>query len=410
MKILRFHPVAWAVILGTFASRTGFYMTIPFLAMYLQQKGLEPTTIGAVLSLSFFVGTAASFLSGAWSDRIGRYPVMFLSMATWSLVFVGFAVAEQMWLFFLLSALNGMCRYVFEPVARALLSDVTPEEQQANVFSARYLAINVGAAIGPLAGMYFGTHNSTMPFWLTAGAYAVYALAILVLMGVYPVRPTAAENERVTFRETVKVVLTDRAFGLFLLANVFITAAYSHLETTLSLYMGSDTFADGVRLFSQLLVANAVLVVLLQIPLVKWAKRFRNNTALVIGSICFALSLLGLGLFHSLVPLVISMAFFSAGEVLVFILADVAINGMAPEHLRGAYFGASGFQFLGQSVGPLLGGWLLALWGYHQGGLVFGVLAVVTLLAVPLFRSSEKALHRKKEIPTGGELRHNGSI
>ncbi|MET3292938.1 UNVERIFIED_CONTAM: hypothetical protein ABID98_005635 [Brevibacillus sp. OAP136] len=34
-EFFQFHPVAWGVILGTFLSRTGFFMTIPFLGIYL---------------------------------------------------------------------------------------------------------------------------------------------------------------------------------------------------------------------------------------------------------------------------------------------------------------------------------------------------------------------------------------
>lgn len=95
-----FHPVAWGVILGTFLSRTGFFMTIPFLGIYLGQvKGIDPATIGAILALSLFAGTWGSFVGGALSDRIGRYPVMIASMALWSLVFIGFAFADATWLF-----------------------------------------------------------------------------------------------------------------------------------------------------------------------------------------------------------------------------------------------------------------------------------------------------------------------
>src|ERR1700730_14357631 len=104
IQITDFHPVAWGVIIGTFLSRTGFFMTIPFLGIYLGKvKGIDPATIGAILAVSLLVGTVSSFIGGALSDRLGRYPVMIASMAVWSLVFVGFAFADATWLFFLLS-------------------------------------------------------------------------------------------------------------------------------------------------------------------------------------------------------------------------------------------------------------------------------------------------------------------
>lgn len=64
-----------------------------------------------------------------------------------------------------------MCRSVFEPSARALLTDVTPEERRMSVFNARYYAINLGGAIGPLVGLSLGASKNPLPFLISAGVY-----------------------------------------------------------------------------------------------------------------------------------------------------------------------------------------------------------------------------------------------
>ncbi len=54
---------------------------------------MDAVTVGAILAVSFLVATFSSFLGGALSDYIGRYPVMIVSMLLWSLVFLGFSAA-----------------------------------------------------------------------------------------------------------------------------------------------------------------------------------------------------------------------------------------------------------------------------------------------------------------------------
>jgi MFS family permease len=397
-KLSTYHPVAWLVISGTFLSRGVYFMTMPFLAIYLhQEKGLEAATIGAILGAGLLVGTFSSFAGGLLSDRFGRYPVMIGSVTAMGAVFVGYALAEATWMFLLCSALGGLFRNLFEPAARALLADVTPQEQHLRVFSARYFAINLGASLGPLAGVYAGSTQSTTPFYVTAAVYGLYGAAIFcAMMGrKRSVSPAATPAPRISVREALRVVAADRVFRNLLLGQVFVCTAYSHLETTLAQYMGNaPTFTDGVTWFSYLLIANAVGVLVLQAPVSKWAGRFSPLRAVTIGGVCFAGSLVCFGVFHSLLPLIGGVVLFTIGEILCFVVSEVAVTELAPEGLRGVYFGATGLQFLGQSVGPWAGGLLLDLCGYDRGGVVFALLAGLTLLAVPFYLAGEKNIRK----------------
>ncbi|MED5017117.1 MFS transporter [Paenibacillus chibensis] len=392
-----FHPVAWGVIIGTFLSRTGYFMTIPFLGIYLGKvHGIDPATIGAILAVSLFVGTWSSFAGGALSDRFGRYPVMIWSMAVWGLVYVGFAFADSPWQFFLLSAMNGLFRNIFEPAARALLADVTSEKQRADVFNARYFAINLGGAIGPLIGLKLGIGgtSSLLPFLLSATIYGLYALLLIGFRMKF--KQTRADSrphvkaESLSARQIVKVVFSDKVFLYFLLGNLFVAGAYSHLDTTLSQYIGHDR----VDAYSLLFVVNTVSVLLLQYPLGRLMKRYSSMTALKVGCLLFGLGLFGLGTSEHIIMLILSMMVFTSGEILCFVIGDVLIGEIAPEHLRGAYFGASGLAFIGQSASAWIGGMLLKSLGFSQGPLIFGILMVLAFAAFPFFHRGQLLRNR----------------
>ncbi|MFY0544136.1 MDR family MFS transporter [Brevibacillus sp. H7] len=393
-----FHPVSWGVIMGTLLSRTGFFMTIPFLGIYLGEvKGLDPTTIGAILGVSFLVGTFSSFFGGALSDRIGRYPVMIFSIFLWSLVFLAFTLADSAWSFLILNAVNGFCRNVFEPTARALLTDVTREEERVSVFNARYFAINIGGAAGPLLGLQLGSSVSELPFHICASIYALYGVAIIALMLRYGRNSRAGSKTSVDLKSSMKVIFSDKVFRYFLIGNLFVMAGFSHLETTLSQYLGGNRIGT----YSYLFFINAASVLLLQYPIIALAKRVTALTALKIGSILFGLGLFGFGYFTELPGLIVSMVIFTIGEILCMVIGDVVIGEIAPEQLRGTYYGASGFSFLGQSFGAWIGGYLLSSFGLGQGPLIFGILMCLTFFAYPFFQLGQSSHNRQNTTLAG---------
>jgi len=396
IAIPTFHPVAWGVIVGTFLSRTGFFMTLPFLGIYLGKgKGIDPAIVGAILAVSLLVGTMSSFIGGALSDRLGRYPVMVSSMAAWSLVLLGFAYAEETWMFFLLSSLNGLFRSVFEPTARALLADVTPPDQRAEAFHARYFAINMGGAIGPLLGVKLGAGDtaSLLPFFISAGIFAVYAIILVVFMVRYK-QKNMESSETIAMNQMLRIVFTDKVFLYFLLGNIFVAGAYSHLDTTLAQYIGHDRVDSYAFLF----VINTLSVLVLQYPLAKLMKRYSSLTALKVGCLLFGLGLFGFGIFDNLAMLALSMVVFTAGEILCFVIGDVLIGEIAPEQMRGAYYGASGFAFIGQSVCAWVGGILLNELGFDQGPVIFGILMLLAFVAFPFFHRGQSLWEQRQGI------------
>lgn len=394
-----FHPIAWGLIFGTFLSRAGFFMSIPFLGIYLHEvKRIDPATTGAILAVSFFVSTFSSFFGGAWSDRIGRFPVMIFSMFLWGCVFIGFAIAEYVWQFFLLNALSGLCRSIFEPTTRALLVDLTSQENRVDVFNARYFAINLGGAIGPLAGLSLGSSENTLPFFISAWIYFAYGSLIIYWKKKYASSQKSSESiEKTSLLSSLKIIRRDKVFSYFLIGNIFVAGGYAHLDTTLAQYLGSDK----VGLYTILFFTNAASILLLQYPIIRFMKRYSPLTALKLGSFLFGAGIVGFGISHSLSLLIVAMVLFTVGEILCFIIGDVLIGDIAPIHLRGAYFGASGLQFIGQSAGAWVGGLLLAAFGFESGFLVFSILALLTVVAYPFFRYGHHLLRSKNPTKQG---------
>lgn len=110
-KLQHIHPLGMSIIIGTLFARFATSMSIPFLAIYLTTvKDVSAGMTGAIIGTSALVGVFASFIGGNLSDRFGRKTIMMWSMIVWVFVFIGFSVADHVFSFFLLNALNGLCR------------------------------------------------------------------------------------------------------------------------------------------------------------------------------------------------------------------------------------------------------------------------------------------------------------
>lgn len=395
-NLKQIHPLSWTIIIGTIFGRMATTMSIPFLSIYLiKSMGASPSQTGIVVAVSSLIGVFASFYGGYISDVIGRKKVMLISIFGWSLVFVGFALADRIWIFFLMNALNGLCRSMFEPTSRALLADITPKESKLLVFNLRYAAINLGAVVGPLLGLQMGVANSNGVFYIAGLVYFCYGLVLIMQFLNNKEIGTAAKHlgNRLTLMGALRVTGKDRIFISVLLGMIFCVLGYGHFGSTVGQFMEiNPRIEDGVKWFSYMLTLNALVVLIVQFPVVKFASRFSPIIPLIVGSAFVSCSLLIFGLFESVVAFMISVVLFTIGEVLMFTMTDVLVDKIAKPELRGTYFGMFGFNNLGNVIAPLLGGFLLDAIGVQSPLLIFSIIAVSSACGIPFLLSAHRHL------------------
>ena len=70
------------------------------------------------------------------------------------------------------------------------------------------------------------------------------------------------------------------------------------------------------------------------------------------------------------------MGIFTLGEILNYPAANMLIDKLAPEHMRGTYFGAQTLTNIGHFIGPWIGGFLLVSYG---GNTLYVLMAVLTI-------------------------------
>ena len=389
------HPLAWTVIIGTMFGRLVTSMSIPFLSIYLTGVlGASPTQTGITVAVSSLAGVMVSFYGGYISDRIGRKLVMLVSVFAWAAVFFGFSMADRLWLFFVINTLNGLCRAVFEPTSRALLSDITPPEHKLLVFNLRYAAINLGVVFGPIIGLQLGSAKTTFPFLIAGFVYVAYGFVLMLQFhrqrSAMPVRQTTVPPK---LREAIQVTSRDKVFLPVLIGTVFCVLGYGHFGSTLAQYLTlNPLFSEGEKWFSYMLTLNAITVLAVQYPIVRTARRFAPLVPLIVGNACVAGSMLLFGAASGPALLLVGVVVFTVGEVLLFTMMDMLIDRIAKPEWKGTYFGTIGFNNLGNVIAPILGGLLLDGIGAANGIALFIPLALSTAIGLPFLVIAHRRL------------------
>lgn len=386
--IKEYHPIVHTLILGTVLARAAGSMSLPFLAIYLSHNfTMTPVTIGLIIGTGSIASTVGGFIGGTLSDRLGRKRIMMQALYAWALVYVGFGLAKEPWMFIVLSTLNGMCRSFFEPVSQALMADVTVPEKRHRVFSLRYMAINIGVAVGPLVGAYLGLAAGAVPFIVTGVIYLLYALSLELLMRRFGIKQIEGQKkERVTFAAAWNVVRQDVSLRYYLMGSILTSFGYSQMTVTLSQYV-EKSIVDGISLFAWLMSINAITVVVLQIPIAKWAEKRTPFVSIVVGVCLYALGDLGFAFSGGWTAFIISMIIFTLGEILTYPAGDIYIDRIAKEGMRGSYYGSKTFSNLGQFAGPWIGGLLLAS---YNGSTMFVTVAAVTMFSIWFYWNGQR--------------------
>ncbi|GAA4703347.1 MDR family MFS transporter [Brevibacillus fulvus] len=398
-----YHPIVQSLLLGTVLVRAASSMSMPFLFIYLSNHTkMDMATIGLVIGAGSLAGTVGGFIGGTLSDMFGRRRVMLAALYVWTFVFIGFAFGHSTWFFLLLNILSGLCRSFYEPVSQALMADLTAPEKRFRVFATRYTAINVGVACGPLLGTLLAFQGGALPFIVTGIVYLIYVILLQILLAAFGIKQIEGQKrESVTFKNSVAVLTRDKAFRFYILGGILGAIGYSQMSSTLSKYVEMSV-PNGYELFAILMTVNAIVVVAMQVPLTRLAEKRSPIQSIFVGNLFYALGDIGYAFAHSWLVFMISMVVFTFGEILTHTSSDVFIDRLAPEGMRGAYFGAKSFTNLGQFVGPTLGGVMLSRFGGME---LFLLVAAVSVVSTLFYWLGQKVYLRK----TGKALRYVGS-
>lgn len=393
-RLKQFPQLMWILLFGAFITRGSYYMVWPFLAVILYEKfALSATEVGLILSSAALVAVFIGFIGGALSDRFGRHQLMYASGILYVISFSLLAQVNTISGYVIVITLCSIASAIWQPPTSALIGDIIPEAKTRELaMQARYFVVNVGSAIGPMVGVRFGLTGQQSSFYITAVAFAFLLvllfwgfrqekkkqqkLAVLAAKKISQYHDSHKQEEAVqrskteksqasNLKQTVKILLQDKVLQCLIAANILCMFIYGQMDTSLIQYLNREQVPNLLQLISSMIFTNACVIVTSQFVLLRIMAHMTLINRIQIGLILLACSQLWLAFnpltfFWGWIGAIIVM---SLAEAILFPTMNVHIDRLAPDHLRGAYFGAASFYSLGFALAPLGGGIILDVFG-----------------------------------------------
>jgi DHA1 family tetracycline resistance protein-like MFS transporter len=380
------------LFLIVFIDLIGFGMVIPFLSYYAREYGASGLTVGAVVGIYSIMQFFFAPVWGRLSDRVGRRPVLLVSLTASFTGYLLFAFTRSLTVLFASRVIAGIGGANIG-TAQAYIADSTTPDNRAKGMGLIGAAFGLGFILGPPmsgilseAGARRGLPGNLLPGLVAAGlSFTAFLVALSVLKesrspDLVPRSGLPPQFDRRIWKE-----IAGSGILASLMAGLFLTLlAVAGMEISVTLH-GRERFGFRQLDMAYLFLFMGAIVATIQGGLIgRVVKKIGEVGVIIVGSAAFTLGFL---LIPSIwrVPLLYVVALFIAiGQGLCYPALTSLVSKVAPDSERGSLLGlATSVGSLARFLGPLMAGYLYDLAGAagaFYGGAVLMTCALVIAL------------------------------
>jgi MFS family permease len=351
----------WLVQIGIFLNALGWGAVLPFEVIYLHDgRRFSLGTAGLVVGTLTAVAVLSAPCSGPLIDRVGSRVVVAGAGVALAAGYGGLAFAHTEPVAFAAAAVAGTGNGALQPAQSTLLAALAARDIRHRASAVARVCTNAGFGFGGALGGFiarFGLGGFRALFLFNAATYLAYVGVLVTVVRREPSsRPLAGG-----YRE----VLSDRTFLHLAATNaVIIAIGWGVISWIVPPYAKSE-LGVGSQLIGLLLLANAVTVVVAQVPIAKLAEGRRRGVMMAIGAGLLAVACLLILAARSLGAdaygaLVVATVTVGVGECFHTAVLMPLVADLAPDHLRGRYMATTSLSWwIGLTLAPTVGTQLL---------------------------------------------------
>lgn len=273
----------------------GLTVIIPVLPFIVQRYSNDAIMITALSGIYAAMQFIAAPAMGKISDRIGRRPILLISVLGSAAGYFVFGVAGALWVLFLARAIDGITGGNMSTAAAYIADVSTPEERPKN-FALMGMAFGLGFIIGPALG------GAVSQISFDAPAFAAGILSLISVILIFFLLPESLPKEKrdhsplhpSDFNPLVAVgeMFRKPGLGLLLVVNCLFAFAFDSVNSTLGVYMVSQFSAQAWQIGILFVTTGLVTAVMQGVFVPRIVKRFGEKTMSVFSLAGVAVTLL----------------------------------------------------------------------------------------------------------------------
>jgi len=341
-----------------FIDLLGFGVMIPMLPFFVRHFGEDALHLGWLMFVYSFMQIFVSPIWGQLSDRIGRRPVLLLTIAGQALAFFWGGLSTT-FMGLLLSRVFAGAFSANISTASAYMADITPKEERAKGMGLIGAAFGLGFIFGPAIGGLLIPYGYSWPSFFAAALCAInFVWAWFVLK-----EPKTNLEERRTNRRRLSLkvyreTIANPQLMFPILLFFLVTLAFTQLEVTFGLFV-TDRFLFSERQAGMLFAGMGVVMAIVQGGLIgRIVKLWGERGAIRLGLPLIAFGLLGLIYSENIGLLFAGLGILSVGYSLTNPCLSALTSKAAPADHQGSVLGI--YQSAGsvaRVVGPPVAGY-----------------------------------------------------
>jgi MFS family permease len=381
-----------------FINLVGFGLVVPLLPFFGSSLQAEPWQVALMFSAYSIGQFFAEPFWGRLSDRIGRKPVLLITVCANAVGYLMLAFVPNIWLAIAVRLFTGLGAGNVSTV-QGYVADVTPPEKRAGRMGLIGAAFGAGFIAGPgLSGLLvqedMGRLGYQLPIFAACGLAALAALGTVLLLKESLARREGPPPPREPFLTGVRQAADNPVVSRVIVVTLIYMAGFSGMESTFGLWTGAR-FDWGAREVAFSFMAVGIVSVLCQSLLTgRLARRFGESRVLAGGCLLFGLGLIGQMLSPVGWAVPVAMAVGAFGMAMTMPNISAMISRASPPDRQGAMLGLNmAASSSGRIVGPIVAGAMFSSLGHNWP------LAVGAALTIP---AAIMAINAGRHVPRPG--------
>src|ERR1700689_1508487 len=273
----------WLVEIGIFLNMLGYGAVLPFEIIYLHNsRGFSLGVAGLVVGTITGAAVVTAPLAGPLIDRLGARVITAAAGAALAVGYAGLAFAHSPDQAFAAAAFAGAGNGALNPGQSTLMTTLAPSGLRHRATAVSRVAGNAGIGIGgALGGLVAacGLTGFVALFLVNAVSYLAYVAVLAAVVHESP--------RREPVRGGYRVLLRDRAFLHLAVADVAMIAVGWGVFSWLLPPFARNQIGLSTSLIGLLLLANALAVVVAQVPVAKFAEGRRRAPTMALAGALF---------------------------------------------------------------------------------------------------------------------------
>ena len=388
--------IAW---LGSFLTGACISLVVPFMPIFVEQLGVEPSQVtfysGLAISVSAISAACVSPLWGILADRYGRKPMMIRAGLAMTITMGGLAFVPNVYWLLALRLLNGVFTG-FVPNATALIASQVPKDKSGYALGTLSSGVVAGTLTGPFVGGMIAEVFGIRNVFLMVGGFLFLAAILTIFFIKEDFQPVPKEKALPTKELFTFVKYPYLLFNLFATSFVIQVAAQS-VGPILALYIRDLGQKENLLFVSGLIVSSMGLSSMMSSGVMgRLGDKVGNHRLLIVAQAYSALIYLLCANASTPLELGIYRFLFGLGTGALVPGINALLSRMTPKAAISRVFAFNQvFFYLGGVIGPLAGSVVAEQFGYHS---VFYATAACVALSCLFNLIQFRTLLKVKEI------------